>query len=180
ASNKPKHDNEYTFDNNQDSNNPSANNNYNNGNKFFQNPSQQQPAAEGKKSFNKNLIPTIILVVVFIVFFAYHGGYLNFNSSNPVGRWIYEMDEGEESGGFINLTDYWYMEFYENGTLDIGWKNVDYPEDSQGSGSWYVEGGVIYVTIHYNNGDTVQAEFVIKSNQLVEYGTNIPSEYYRE
>jgi hypothetical protein len=207
VNNKPKNNGKYTFDNNQNPNKTHSfdnsnyynnqqssnngfdnanssnydNNDLNNGNKFPQSPNQLQPAAEGKKPVNKNLIPSIILVVVFIVFFAYQGGYLNFfNNSDPVGKWIYQMEEGETIGGVTNLTDYWYMEFYENGTLDIGWKNVDYPEDSQGSGSWYVEGGVIYVIIHYNYGDTVNAEFVIKSNQLVEYGTNVPSAYFRE
>lgn len=133
--------------------------------------------SEGKP-MSKNLIPLVVFVVVFLAFFLYQGGF--FQSSDPVGRWIFEMNEGEDVGGAINLTDYWYMEFYEDGTLEIGWKNVDSPEDVQGTGTWYQSEGIIYFTVNYYSGNDATAAVVIKGNELVDAESNTRSGYIRE
>lgn len=131
-----------------------------------------------KKSLSKNLVPLIILVVVFIAFFLYQGGF--FQNSDPVGRWVFEMNEGEDVGGAINLTDYWYMEFYEDGTLEIGWKNVDSPEEEQGTGTWYQSENIIYFTIDYNYGESVTAAVIIKNNELVDAETDVRLGYIKD
>ena len=135
-------------------------------------------SSKTSKGMNKNLVPLVVLVLVFVGFYLFQTGF--FADSNPVGRWIFQMNEGTDVGGAINLTDYWYMEFYENGDLDIGWKNVDMPEESQGSGTWHESEGVIYLTINYNYGDTVNTAMVIKGNELVDAQTNVRSGYFRE
>ncbi len=131
-----------------------------------------------KQSMSKNLVPLIVLVVVFIAFFLYQGGY--FQNSDPVGRWIFEMNEGEDVGGAVNLTDYWYMEFYEDGTMEIGWKNVGSPEEEQGTGTWYQSENIIYFTVNYNYGDSVTAAVVIKNNELVDAETEVRTGYIRD
>ncbi len=126
----------------------------------------------------KNIIPVTILVVVFMAFMINR---LNlFSSSDPTGKWIYEMEEYATIDGVTNLTDYWYMIFYEDGSLDIGIKNVNYPEDSEGSGSWYLSEGIIYVTINYDYGYTDQLSLIIKGNELVDAVTNIGTNYIKE
>jgi hypothetical protein len=131
-----------------------------------------------KQSMSKNLVPLIVLVVVFVAFFLYQGGY--FQNSDPVGRWVFEMNEGEDVGGAINLTDYLYMEFYEDGTLEIGWKNVDSPEEEQGTGTWYQSENIIYFTIDYNYGESVTAAVIIKNNELVDAETDVRLGYIKD
>jgi hypothetical protein len=130
------------------------------------------------KSLSKNLVPLLVFIVVFLGFYIYQDGF--FQSSDPVGRWIFEMNEGEDVGGAINLTDYWYMEFYEDGTLEIGWKNVDVPEEEQGTGTWYQSENIVYFTINYNYGDSVTAAVVIKNNELVDAETDGRTGYIRD
>ena len=141
-------------------------------------PNTFSPKPTSGKGMNKNLVPLFILVIVFAVFFLYQSGF--FFSSDPVGRWVFEMEEGAVVDGATNLTDYWYMEFYEDGTLDIGWKNVGSAEESQGDGTWYESEGIIYFTVHYNYGNSHSAAVIIKANTLVDAQTNINTGYLRD
>lgn len=150
----------------------------NQGNNSTNKPNTFSSKPSSGKGVNKNLIPLIILVIVFAVFFLYQSGF--FFSSDPVGRWVFEMEEGAVVDGVTNLTDYWYMDFFEDGTLDIGWKNVGSEEDSQGDGTWYESEGVIYFTIHYNYGDSYSVAVVIKNNALVDAQTNVNTGYLRQ
>jgi len=137
-----------------------------------------KPASSGK-DFVKTKLPLFILIFVIIVYFIQSGTLPWFNSS-PEGRWVLDRPENTMVDGVLNLTDYWYMDFYEDGTLDIGWKNVGSPEDSEGHGTWYQEGTVIYVTIYYDYGATNYSELSIRNNQLVDASTNQGTGYYRD
>ena len=72
------------------------------------------------------------------------------------------------------------MEFYEDGTLEIGWKNVDSPEDDQGTGTWYQSENIIYFTVNYNYGDNVTAAVIIKNNELIDAETDVRTGYIRD
>lgn len=133
-----------------------------------------------KKGLNKNIVPLTILIVVFIIYFSMNGGLNLFGSKSIEGRWVYEMNEGETVNGVLNLTDYWYLEFYDDGTLDIGIKNMNFPEESEGYGTWIQNGDTILVTIHYDWGTTDVSQFVIRNNKLYDAETNVYSGYERD
>lgn len=128
--------------------------------------------------FIKKKSPVLVLIIVFAIFiFTQYGGSI-FNTS-IIGRFEYDMAEGELIGGVINQTDYWYMEFYENGTLDVGWKNIGFPEDSQGHGVWYQSGKVYIVTIYYDYGSNSDLSLVIKGKELFNSSTNTSTNYIK-
>lgn len=134
------------------------------------------------KADPKKIVPAVVFALVLIIFIIVYqyGGIPSFGGSNPEGRWILEMDEGSTQGGILNLTDYWYIEFYEDGTLDTGIKNVGYAEESEGSGTWAMADGIITATIYYDYGLASNLRLKISGNKLVDADTGTPSGYVRD
>lgn len=126
----------------------------------------------------KKAAPFIVLSIVFIVFFMNQMGVSLFNTS-IVGRFQYEMAEGTIIGGVVNQTDYWYMDFSEDGTVDVGWKNIGFAEDSQGNGTWEKLGVEYVVTINYDYGETVVLYLEIHGKTLYDANTNITTNYIK-
>lgn len=143
-----------------------------------------KPKVKGKAQDPRKIIPLVIFIVIIIILFIYQAGGLPSlglgGSSNPVGRWVYDMEVGEVVGGIENLTDYWYMDFSEDGTVIIGIKNDGFAEATQGSGTWSVSNGVIHVDAMYNWSQPLVLDLKIKNNQLVDADTGEGSGYFRE
>ncbi|MBN2268183.1 MAG: hypothetical protein V3569_01750 [Acholeplasmataceae bacterium] len=111
-----------------------------------------------------NIIPIFVLAFVFIWMFI--GNPLDFIfKADPIGKWYYDMEVND-----VNLTEYWYIEMYEDGTLSVGIKNSGYPEDPEGSGTWEMEGQVLYVYINYDYSGLPDQnlEFKIQGNKLYD------------
>lgn len=137
-----------------------------------------------KKVDPKKIIPAAFFAIVLIVFIIVYqfGGIpgLGIGSSNPEGRWIYDMEVGESIGGIENLTDYWYMEFEEDGTFEIGIKNDGFVEMPQGSGTWTLSDGIIHIEGTYNWSQPINEYFKIKGNKLVDADTEEETGYVRD
>ncbi len=109
-----------------------------------------------------NIIP--IFVLAFVVVWMFIGNPLDYLfKADPVGKWYYDMEVDDG-----NLTEYWYIEMYEDGTLSVGIKNSGYPEDPEGNGTWVMEGQVLYVYINYDYSGLPDQnlEFKIQGNKL--------------
>lgn len=117
---------------------------------------------------NPNRIFTVIpiFVLAFIFIYVFIGNpFEQIFGVDPVGKWYdyYEVGNG-------NLTEYWYIIFEEDGTLVTGIKNVGFAEDPEGTGTWYVENGILHVYIHpdYSGFPDQNLLLEIKGNKLYE------------
>jgi len=143
---------------------------------------QKAVSSTQKTSFLKsnklsNLIP--ILVLAISAFYIFWGGDI-FGSSNPEGRWYYYMETGDGGDGIINNTEYWYMDITSDGTLDVGWKNIGYSEDSEGWGTWYLQDGIVYLEIHYDYGETFYGSYYITGGKFYDSDTNVYSGWEKD
>jgi len=111
-----------------------------------------------------NIIPIIVLLITALYVFI---GPDFLKDTKLEGKWYYYMETGNV-GGVENLTEYWYMDISEDGSLDIGWKNLGNTEESQGWGNWYQSGDIVNLTIHYDYGDSVTWQMYISSGKLFD------------
>ncbi len=127
--------------------------------------STSKPEVKKPKSADvAKIIPLFVLIFVFVFVFIGNPFDAIFGA-NPEGRWYYYMElDGH------NLTEYWYMDLEEGGTLEIGIKNQGFAEDPEGSGTWYLENGVLYIFIDYDYSGFVDQnlQLEIKGDKLYE------------
>lgn len=131
---------------------------------------------EGKRVLIITMIASFVTALIFVQF-----GMSAFGSSSIEGRWVYEMEEYSIINGVENLTDYYYMEFYPNGTMKMGLKNVNQSAEVRvGVGTWRKSGTEFIVYIDYDSGGSLTARYKIRLNQLIDVQTNQGTHYYRD
>lgn len=128
-------------------------------------PLNQSKKTDGSKSLAK-IIP--VFVLIFCVWYVLFDGAIPFLNTNPVGRWNDIVAADECGVGIECVTEYWYIDLFDDGTLDIGWKNTGYVEESQGYGTWTQAGDSITMTIHYYYGADNTQTFIIKGSKLYD------------